>query len=61
MGEIRTKRGSEDDGGGEEEMALWVKCLVGEEILFDDLAADEELEWEGREHVETKAETSDVY
>ena len=41
-------------------MALHVEGLVLEEVLLDDLAADEQLERERREHVQPEAEPRDV-
>ena len=41
-------------------MALHVEGLVLEEVLLDDLAADEELERERGEHVQPEAEPRDV-
>lgn len=37
----RTEHGGEEDGGGEEEMALHAERLVREEVLFDDLLWDQ--------------------
>ena len=40
---MRTEHGGAEDGGGEEDVALHVEGLVWEEVLLDDLSADEEL------------------
>ena len=37
-----------------------VECLVGEEELFDDLAAYEQLQRKSREHVQPEAESRNV-
>jgi hypothetical protein len=41
-------------------MPLRAEGFVREKVLLDDLATDEELEREGREHVQPEAEPSDV-
>jgi hypothetical protein len=41
-------------------MPLRAEGFVREKVLLDDLATDEELEREGRKHVQSEAEPSDV-
>ena len=57
---VRTEHGREDDDGGEEDVTLHAERLVREEILLDDLAAHEELQREGREHVQAKAKPGNI-
>lgn len=57
---MRTDHGRAEDGGREEDVSLDVEGLVLEEVLLDDLSADEELERECRKHVQAETEPCNV-
>jgi hypothetical protein len=59
-GWTRTEHGRKEDDGGEEDVALHAESFVREEILFDHFATHEELQRKRREHVQAKADPSNI-
>jgi len=59
-GKQRQAHSRNDERGAEDEVALRVEGFIGEVVVRHHLSADEGLEWQSRQHVESKAEPSDV-